>query len=442
MKEVKDFRVGMAKADVTPELDCILYGYPWERYGKKIRDRLSVGVLAISQNSQTVLLISAEVCALNREKCDEIRNLIGEATGVKKDNILYATTHTHSGPVTRTSAGWGETDQDYMGQKLIPASIEAARRALDNMQPAMMGIGTTESKAGINRRQLSEEGTVGLGQNPDGPYDPTMTVISFKSTAGENIGSIVHFATHPTATEWNFSITRDWPGVMVDRMEEITEADCIFINGAEGDVGPRLRNGRSTGDERHLWQIGNIAADDAERAYRSIETFEVPTLSVEYGNILFPFSEPPAREEVEQKIIEMESREKLWGSDVPLYNKLKKLKEIYDSGQPFPTGMEVQQTVVALGELALVPFAFEAFCNIALSLREKSPYQYTLLLGLTGGSYGYLPTEEQIPYGGYEVDSFRAAGGLAVSFVDHTDKLVVDQNVELLQKMCNVKETK
>lgn len=428
------FNVGMAKADVTPKLDCQLYGYPWERIGRRVRDNLNVSAVAISQNEQSILLISADICALDHELCDRIRKEISEKTGVKWENILYSATHTHSGPITRTSVGWGEADVEYVEQKLIPASIDVACRAMENRKPAVMGIGTIESMVGINRREVTPDGII-LGQNPDGPYDPAMTVIAFQTMEGENIGSIVHFATHPTATQWNFSITRDWPGVMVDKMEEITGAPCMFINGAEGDVGPRLSNRGTTGDERHVKQIGDVAGKDAERAYRNITSFTIPKLRVDYGEICIPFQETPSPDEVERQMKELGDPKDLGGVHLSLYTKLQKIKEYYDSGKELPRRLIMKQTIIALDDLALVPFSFEVFCNISLSLKEKSPYQSTLLLGLTGGSYGYLPTEDQLPLGGYEVLSFRAFAGKPVSLVDNTDKIIVEQNVELLHKV-------
>jgi hypothetical protein len=71
----------------------------------------------------------------------------------------------------------------------------------------------------------------------------------------------------------------------------------------------------------------------------------------------------------------------------------------------------------------------------ALSLREKSPYRQTLLFGLTGGSFGYLPTEDQIPFGGYEIGSFRAS--TIPGFIDSLDKHIVSENVKLLKKLHN-----
>ena len=433
-----NFKVGMAKADITPELGCLLYGYAEERHAERVMDRLEVGVVAIEQNGETVLLVSAEICAINREKCQEMREVIAAEIGVKWENILYSAIHTHSGPVTRTSVGWGVADMDYLDNVLVAGTVKAARKALDEMKPAMMGIGTTESYAGVNRRELDSDGVVVLGQNPNGPYNPTMTVINFKAVTGENIGSIVHFAAHPTAADRNLSITRDWPGLMIDKLTEITGGPCMYINGAEGDVGPRLSNGKTTGGEKFVIETGMIAAADAEKAFNNIDTYEVPNLKVAYGDMIIPYITPPTLEEVERRIIAMGDPAKLSGpegTDKTKYAQLLNIKKVYESGGEFASELVIPQTVVALGELAMVPLCFEAFCKVALAISDGSPYKNTLLLGLTGGSYAYLPTEDQIAVGGYEVASFRAAGGSPLSFVDDTDKHVIRQNVELLQKM-------
>ena len=433
--EAKNFlKVGMSKEDITPQLGCLLYGYPRERRAVRVLDSLYVSAIALEQKDQTVLLMSADVCCIDVERCDEIRMAIEQATGVKKANILYATIHTHSGPVTHTSAGWGEADVEYIRKTLIPCSIKAAQQALSLMRPAVMGVGSVESMAGINRREIDSEGRVILGQNPQGPYDPTMTVITFRDLDGGNIGNIIHFAMHPTSAGSNDSITRDWPSYMVDRLEEVTGAPCMFLNGAEGDVGPRLSTGLTWGlEEGHAKEIGLIAAEDAVKAYSAIREYQEPELSVTHGDVLLTFVQPPSLENVEREIEALGDPDKLIDVENLQYAQLQKVKEIYLSGADFPKGLKLDQTVVALGNLAMVPVPFEPFCNIALSLQEQSPFATTFMVAMTGGDVGYIPTQDQIPYGGYEVDSFHSMG--IVSLVDHADKELVTQSVELLKKL-------
>ena len=427
-------KAGMCKEDITPQLGCLLYGYPRERRAVRVLDSLYVSAIALEQNNQTVLIMSVDVCCIDLECCDEIRLAIEQATGVKKGNILYATIHTHSGPVTHTSAGWGEADMKYIRETLIPCSIKAAKQAISLMCPAVMGVGSIESMAGINRREIDSEGRVILGQNPQGPYDPTMTVITFRKLDGDNIGSIIHFAMHPTSAGSNDSITRDWPSYMVDRLEQVTGAPCMYLNGAEGDVGPRLSNGFTWGlVEEDAKEIGLIAAEDAVKAYNAIREYQKPELSVIYGDMLFTFVQPPSLEDVEREIDAMGDPDKLRDAENLQYAQLQKMRDMYLSGTDFPKGLKIEQTVVALGNLAMVPVPFEAFCNVALSIREQSSFSTTLIVGMTGGDIGYLPTQDQIPYGGYEVDSFHSMG--VVSLVDYADKEMVTQSVKLLEKL-------
>lgn len=97
----------------------MLYGYPSIRHAEKILDSLMVGVLAIKQNEETVLLIGSDLCAINVDVNLMLRQEIANKFGLKAENIILSTTHTHSAPITRTSAEWGETDMCYLKEVFI-----------------------------------------------------------------------------------------------------------------------------------------------------------------------------------------------------------------------------------------------------------------------------------------------------------------------------------
>lgn len=426
--------MGMSKEDITPELNSLLYGYPRERRAQRVIDPLAVGAVVIKSGDETVLLFGVDICAVNMNICDHIREEIAKATGVKQSNIFYSCIHTHSGPVTRNSVGWGTADMDYIDGVLIPKSIKAAKDAMVAMVPALMAVGVVDSDVAMNRREI-RDGEVILGQNPDGPYDKNMTVITFKSQDGKNLGSIVHYAAHPTVAGSNLSITRDWPGYMIDCIAEISGAPCMYINGAEGDVGPRLSNGRTTADESYLEEIGLKAAEDARRAFAAATDFKAPELKVLTETITFPYAPFPPIDEVERRIEELGDPKDHVATQITTYAQLCKIRDIINAGTDVPTELDVEQTVISLDDFAMVPFPFEAFSLIALSIRENSPFGDTILLGLTGGSYGYLPTREQIAYGGYEVASFRAAS--IPPFDEDLGSHLVQENTKLLKKLYN-----
>jgi len=350
------FYAGMSKKDITPPIGTLLYGYPSRRESDKLHDEIKVNAVAISQNDDTAIFISAEICAMNLDKCEYVADAIGKATGVKKENILFSCIHTHSAPITRTSAGWGTTDMDYVENTLIPQSIEAAKEAMGKMEPALLAIGSAESYAGINRRERNAEGRIILGQNPDGPYDPTMTAFVFKNAEDKHIGTIIHFATHPTSAGDTLSISRDWPGFMIDHIEEMTGAPCMYVNGAEGDIGPRLSNGKTIGrHDSYIEETGLIAAKDAEKAFRNATEFKVPKLKIFTDTIRLPYIEMPSLESINADIEALGDPTKLQDVKISALARLEKLKSLYDSGEEIPTFLEITQTVISLDDLAIVP---------------------------------------------------------------------------------------
>jgi hypothetical protein len=44
----------------------------------------------------------------------------------------------------------------------------------------------------------------------------------------------------------------------------------------------------------------------------------------------------------------------------------------------------------------------EMFCEIAMTIRERSPFKQTFYFGYTNGWFGYLPTAKGFEEGGYE----------------------------------------
>jgi hypothetical protein len=59
---------------------------------------------------------------------------------------------------------------------------------------------------------------------------------------------------------------------------------------------------------------------------------------------------------------------------------------------------------VRLGPVALVGVPVELFCEIGMSIRDRSPFAITLVSGYWNGYRNYLPTDAERGRGGYEVD--------------------------------------
>ena len=235
-------------------------------------------------------MLSIDLCSINTALSEEVSALIEEKYGIPKENCIVHCIHNHSGPNITGMVGWGDIDRKYYDGIFLPNIMQVVGEAKKAPVAVKMGIATGNSFIGVNRRQLTVKNEVHLGQNPWGPFDPTMTVIAFVDESGKPVANIVHYGMHGTCAGKNREISRDWAGVMVDELERQSGAITAFFNGAEGDVGPRLTNGLTTGltDIRFAERHGALAAADAVAIYKKIVAYHDAPLSVICGEVNIP----------------------------------------------------------------------------------------------------------------------------------------------------------
>lgn len=428
------FRIGCNKQIITPPLGTLLYGYTTKRPASKVNDDLCVNAIYCEQNGVSGVLISADICSVTKEIVNTIRELINIETGVPKENVSFSATHTHSGPAIKTSGGWGTANTEYINGTLIPMAIKATKLAKDSAVPALLGVGTTQSMVGINRREILPNGDVVLGQNPFGVCDTTMTVLSFKDLMGKNLLNVIHYSCHGTAACRCTEITRDWMGVMVDGLELESGAMSVFFNGSEGDMGPRLSNGKTTGetnDLRYVKEIGTLGAIDAIRTFKSIKEYREVSFNLIKGTIELPYKPIPTLEEAKAKLALLPAPDKLVEVQKREYQVLNDTIKMHDNGFKFDTSMKFHQVMFLFNSTVFVPFPFEVFSEIALRLRKYSPFENTLCTCNTNDSHFYLPTQEQMARGGYEIEIFLYAN--VYKLKNNTDDTIIKENLRLMK---------
>ena len=428
------FLAGAAREDTTPALGTLLYGYRPDIACKSVHDPLHITALAVSRNGTAALLLTAEIGDIQTELCGQLREAIATHCNVDKRNVLVSSTHTHTAPNLSGTVGWGDIDTDYYENIFLPAALRASAAALASMRPAEIAIGVTESKVGINRRCQHENGEIGLGQNPHACYDPYMTVISIRASEDKKgILNLIHYGCHGTSAGLAEAVSRDWSGIMIDRLEHETQTLTAFWNGAIGDVGPRLTNGETTGNLSYTEELGGVAATDALRAYKARGGYHAGTLEIFHDTVRLPYEKMPSLDEVNKRLEGFKNPEQLINIDRLEYEHYKESKAFLEKGDgEIPEAFEFGQTIVSLGDVVFVPFPFEMFSEISMRLREYSPYPYTLSLSCTNGYNVYLPSEDQLCRGGYEVGCFMY--GNLFPLASNTDQNIISENLRIIRK--------
>ena len=405
-------KIGFSVADITPELGIYLtgYGHP-ERLANNIHLPLEATVMVLEEAGRTAAVIGMDWCFVDKIITDEIRKAIHAATQIEEKHIILCCSHTHSAPHTthRRTLGRVSVDPESKGVKYAlaqaPVIARAVKSAQSNLRECKAGFARTKTETGVSRRGTDEYGNVcDFIEDPDLMYDSNMTVAYFRDAeTDEDLGILVHASAHNTATGITKDITSDWCGVMKKRLRDKYSVPVIFVNGGFGDVGPRTnrwfkgstRSGFCAGAGGGIIsaeEVGLRAASDALRALEDIRDFrsDLP-LGIHVGELRLPQELPLS--EAQAKACE-------FGEDDTRYHIYKRVAEAWKL-PPEPELVE-EQTLISFGPLALVPFPFEVFSIFSLRLRKYGPFEYTLAVGNTNGSYGYLPDRGAFAMGGYE----------------------------------------
>jgi len=363
-----ELSAGAAKVEITPKSPAHLAGYASrDEPSEGVHDPLFARALMLDDGTTSICLASCDLCLLTTELHDELRELIGAATGIDPANVLLATTHTHSGPVTRgenVNAEWLEAFK----YKMAYVALLAQRRK----RPARIAFDSGSSDAGVNRREHKEDGTTDLGANPDGFVDRELGVFRVEDESGAPLAVAWNYGCHGTLLgPKNYLISADYMGVACHRVEQAMGDDVVamFLSGGSGNVDPRHRVEPTP---EHLEEVGRPVGEEVLRVLEDIGPGQTADLAVTSSVI-----EVPRREE-----------------------------EVADGEPPM---IDVPTWAFRIGETAVATFPGELFAEIGANIKRRSMHPNTLVWSYCNGSVGYLPTADSYPEGGYEIRTTHCA---------------------------------
>jgi hypothetical protein len=309
---------------------------------------------------------------------EQIRKAVAEKAGV--GHVMISGSHTHHGPVIeltdREGFGKGTFDDAVAYSKRLPELlIEAIVEARNNAVPARIGVAKKNLEMNRNRHT----------KRTPKPTDPMLAVIRFDDEAGKPIAVIVNFAAHPvTMDTLVLKFSADYPGALQNRVEASLETNCVFMQGASGDMSPN--RGSLSG-----MQFGEALGDIAVELARSVET------------------KAPAKPSIQAKIDRFKFTSRVDFNNLLLMAIFERAffpELVRNFAHEFADGIEPELTTVLLnGDLALVGGSGEFFCNHSNRLKERSYVKDTLFFGYCNGHHMYFPTIEAASEGGYGGDA-------------------------------------
>jgi neutral ceramidase len=377
-----EFQAGFGKRDITPPAGLPMWGYGarHDKLSEGALDHLWAKAVVIHAGNAKLALVGLDMGrGPTTVMMEKIRRTIAEKA--KIEHVLISGSHTHHGPVIeltdRVGFGKGKFDQAVAYSKQLPdliteAILDADRAAV----PCKLGIATRDVTLNRNRHTKHEPK----------PTDPMLAVLRFDDAAGKPIAVLVNFAAHAVMTDEKImKYSADYPGFMQRRVEDLLKTNCLFMQGAAGDMS--VNAGPHKGPQGFGDYLGDVVAELAKSAHSSVPAH--PSIQGKVDDFVF------------RSRTDFSSPRVLMGYSRAFFPELTRnfVEEFRDG---VPTELN---TILLNGDTALVGASGEFFCNHSNRLKQRAYVPHTFFFGYCDGHSMYFPTIEAASEGGYGGDA-------------------------------------
>ena len=422
------FMAGAATANITPPLGMGLVGGWGTPPATHIHDELHARCLVLDDGSTKLVFVIVDNVGLRDDLLDEGRKRIQEKTGIPMENVMIASTHTHSavsaaGAERYDYSSGGEFDE-YQ-EFLLSRFVDGTQIAINNLEPAKIGWGGIDVPEHLFiRRWKMKPGTpmpnpyggqdkvkMNPGHSPDlleqaGVPDPEVAFISVQSTSGRPIALMANYGLHYVGYVSQGHVSADYFAMFADNIQKLLGADRqdppfvgIMTNGTSGDVN---NNDYSRKRERKpdYVQMKYVADDVARKVYSVCNNIEYKSwvpLKAAAEKLTLKVRKAPKKlvKRSEGVLARPETVEPIHRHEVTYAKRILLMDK-------WPDEIDITLQTFGIGDLGIAAIPFEVFAEIGLEIKERSPFEKSFTIELANGGFGYLPTPPQHELGGYE----------------------------------------
>jgi len=382
---------------IMPGHPLPLAGYTGrERRSERVASDLEANIVVLEDESSALALVSVDALFVGRT----LEQFIHRSIGRPMDLALVAS-HTHSAPALDDSKPLlGRTDPDHLnfvgreiGQGIARVSPEAGAEFYFGQDTAPGSIYRRRNWIAVSRRPFRIGRQCVMAPNTQvRTYDGIKLVIIGDKRMPTAV--LWSWPCHPVATPDADSVSADFPGAVRQCLRAHFGNETLpvlYLPGFCGDIRPDIRGSR--------WSIRNIL----RHALIPITPF---------GTI-----DPESYRSFCDRVAEASVRAAARVVPIDAGQVLRISSAQFPIGEYMAPPQDVSMGVRALrvGELSIT-FVGAEVCSPYYGLLHDEPDRADVLTGYTGPVFGYLPTDEQVTEGGYEVDGFFTRFGLSGRF--------------------------
>ncbi len=403
---IGNLRVGAARVDITPTDLTNLNSFNGGKF-TGVHDPIFARVLVLDDGTAMAALVSLDLIEVG--DTTEVRRQIQSELGIPVDHILITATHDHSAPragsVTPGGLAHPASPESLAYSKVMYDKVLGAlKKAKSELQPAKFGFGTGSVDVNVSRDQYTPGRGWGLGYDPDGISDKTVSVLKFESQTGQPIAILFNYAVHSTAMFNTAVVSGDLAGAAEQVIERKIGNNIValYTMGSAGDQIPKV-----TGTEgQHLeggGPRGGMAPAGPERIAAQFEATqmqgymlaaEVARVSSEMRNLT--------------GTVHIRAGERIVNCPVK-----QGTSQMADMKQQQATTMPLHLGLIQLNDVALTGVSAEVVTKIYWHLKKTSPLRNTVMLTIANDRLGYVADDAAYDMPLFEVNGSPLARGCA-----------------------------
>lgn len=243
------FKAGVSKVVITPKTDMWMSGYASRNKPSegKVQDLYAKALAIEDVDGNRGVVVTMDLIGISRSIGEEVAERVKNKIGLSRSALMFACSHTHSGPVLRdnlevmyalSKEEWDKVTR-YTAD-LKEALTQIVLEAVDDLEPVTLYRGSGECGFAINRREYTLTGNQ-IGLNPIGPVDHSVPTLKVVDGDGSLKAVLFGYACHNTTLSF-YQFCGDYAGYAQEYLEEeLPGTTALFFAGCGADQNPNPR---------------------------------------------------------------------------------------------------------------------------------------------------------------------------------------------------------
>ncbi len=422
------WEAGFSTVKITPTQPVFLAGYASrdKPYANVDADLFVKAIALKDSEGNQLVIVTSDLIGFRESIAVAIFERLHKQTGLKREQILLNSSHTHTGPLLtldprpRGNLSPGDVQRSVLYTRgLQDKVVQVVKQALDKMEPVKLSWGSGVVHFVMNRREFTPTG-VRLGVNPRGLADRSVPVLRIDSPTGKLRAVLFGAATHGTTLGGNhYGVSGDYASFAQAELEkQYPGIQASFMLGCAGDANPYPR-GTLELSKQHGKTLANEVARVLSTKLRPVKG----PLRIAYARVALPLQKPPTRKQMEEMATKGRGAFRWVGRQMLDYLK---------RGEKLPCHYEAPFAMYRFGEdLTLVALPGEVVVDYVRLAETTLGPNKLWVTGYCNDVFGYLPSARVLREGGYETRGIIYGG---IGFFSPEAENVVVQTLQRLGK--------